>query len=212
MSIVLHILNSSSTLNQFIDDIEVSFSPTVQSIQKVLPIKKADVVVWDNPEWSIEQYGIGGHTMTPYTAVISLDPKNKNIGKLFKERFAQTIMHELHHAARLQIIGDKPATRLEASIREGLAEHFEIQLTGKKPEIWDIALTPEQLKKFLKIATEKRNDTNYYTYDWLFGSKKLNIPEWTGYSLGFYLVDRYLKTHPNKNASILYATKAEEFL
>ena len=212
MNIKLHILNASGKLTPYVQYIEKTFLPTVEKVLQVLPVDNTDIVVWEYPDWTIEQYGIGGHTMMPNEIMISLNPSNPRIQTSFSKIFEQTIVHEMHHAARLQALGFDYASRLEISIREGLAEHFEIELTDKKPEIWDRALTKEQLGKFSEIAKTNKSVDDYHVYDWLFGKKELDIPEWTGYSVGFYLVEEYLKKHPREKPSSIYNKKAEEFI
>lgn len=212
MNIKLYILNASGSLNKFTEKIEDLFPKVVENILNVLPVDNVDVIVWDNPEWAIEEYGIGGHTLTPYRIAVSIDPLNKNIEKFFTKRFEATMLHEFHHVAREQVLGNEPASRLEQSIREGLAEHFEIELTGKKPEVWDTALSKEELNKFIKIANTNKSTEDYFVYDWLFGNKELEIPKWTGYSVGFYLVEEYLKNHSKDKPSTLFNKNAEEFI
>lgn len=210
MNIDLHILNASGRLDQFVKDIEEEFKSTVERVTKVLPIENVDVVVWDNPEWAIKKYGIGGHTISANSIAISIDPDNPNSKKSFKENFSSTLMHEFHHICRWKTIG-YGSTRLEVSISEGLAEHFEIQMTGKASEIWDTALSEKQLKKFVGVAKENKS-TNYYLYDWLFGNKEKGIPDWCGYSVGFYLVSEYLSRNPDIKPHQIYSKKAKEFI
>lgn len=212
MNTQLHIINAPRSLDPFLEDINQGFSDIEKTISKILPVNDVDVVVWDSPDSSIEQYGMGGHTMSLHYISISLAPKNPNIQNNFIENFKNTLLHEFHHAARLQALPMDYAPRLEISIREGLAEHFEIEILGKKPEVWDTALTSEQLAKFVEIAKGNKSIEDFYVYDWLFGNKELEIPEWTGYSVGFYLVADYLKKHPEQKASTLYAVSAEEFI
>lgn len=212
MNIKLHILNTSGKLTPIASSIKSVSEDTIKEVKKVLPIDNIDVLVWDYPDWSIEKYGIGGHTLTSNTIAISIDSENKNINKDFNKRLKLTIIHEIHHAARLQVMGNDRSSRLEHSIREGLAEHFEIELTGKEPEVWDMALSREELDKFVEVAKTNLSTDDYLVYDWLFGNKELGVPEWTGYSVGFYLVGEFLKKNPAKKPSTLYATSANEFV
>ncbi len=212
MNINLHLINASGTLNPFVIDIEKIFPTTIKRIRKVLPVDNVDIIVWEDADWAIKKYGLGGHTIKANTVIVSIDPNNPKAKQSFPERFTTTLMHELHHATRMQALGEGFIPRLEASVREGLAEHFEIQLTGKKPEVWDNALTKQQLTEFIKIAKENKSTEDYYLYDWLFGNKEQKIPEWTGYSVGFQLINDYLETHPQATPATLYKTKAEVFI
>lgn len=75
------------------------------------------------------------------------------------------------------------------------------------------ALTIEQISVFLEQARVEfsNNDPQRWT-EWLFGDKKKGIPRWAGYTLGYYLIGEYLKTHPDQKPSTLYAAPAEEFI
>lgn len=212
MNIKLHILNTSGKLTPFTSSIKSVFEDTIKEVRKVLPIDNVDVLIWDYPDWSIEKYGIGGHALNPNTIVVSIDSKNKNLNKDFDKRLKLTIIHEMHHVARLQVMDNDKVSRLECSIREGLAEHFEIELTGKEPEVWDMALSQEELDKLVEVAKTNLSTEDYLVYDWLFGNKELGIPEWTGYSVGFYLVGEFLKKNATKKPSTLYITSADEFI
>jgi uncharacterized protein YjaZ len=101
---------------------------------------------------------------------------------------------------------------LGALINEGLADHFDMEVNSTSPYLWNKALNEEELKIFQKLAEKEYFNENYNHNDWFFGSTERNIPRWTGYSLGFYLVEKYLKTHPDQKASNLYNVEAEEFL
>ncbi len=198
MNINMHLLNASGSLDHIVEDIKEEFKSTVEKVAKVLPIKNIDVIVWDYPEWAIKKYGIGGHSVSPNSIVISIDPNNKNTKKSFKDNFSLTLMHEFHHSCRWQTTG-YGSSKLEVSVSEGLAEHFEIQMTGKSLEIWDTALSEKQLKKFVGAIKEDKS-IDFYLYDWLFGNKEKGIAHWCGYSVGFYLVSEYLRKKSQNEA------------
>ena len=122
-----------------------------------------------------------------------------------------TLAHECHHAARWQTVG-YGETLFEGIISEGLADHFAQEITERKDlHLWDRALKSKQIKEWLTKAKKEFDNKKYSQYDWFFGSKERGIPKWTAYSLGFYLVDNYLKKHLDMKASTLYKTKAGEF-
>lgn len=203
----LHILNAQGTLTPYISRIEMIFENTKNTIEEQIPIDNIDIVAVDNKNGIIPEISIGGHTHGPNFIVLSFDSKSEDFEDNLQKNFPDQIAHEFHHAARWQQIG-YGKTLLEALITEGLACKFALEISGKQ-QPWTNALRENEIEKFLEKSREQFDNPNYKHYAWFYGSD--DIPRWTGYSLGFYLVERYLKSHPNETAASLYKTKAQEF-
>jgi len=210
MNINLHILKATGRLNPFIEQIETEFNNSVNQISKLIPIFDVDVVVYDYPYMAIPELGIGAETKSQYLINIYIDPEFPKLSDSISKGFKGTLAHELHHALRSKTINSFQ-NLLGALISEGLADHFEMEINNNLPNLWDKTLNEEDLEKFKKLAEEQYFNENYSYSDWFYGSSK-DIPRWTGYSLGFYLVEKYLKNHPNQKTSDLYNVKAEEFI
>jgi uncharacterized protein YjaZ len=211
MNINLHLLNASGSLDAFIDDIKNNFPKAVDEISKKLDISNIDIVVYDNPLRVIPEYGIGGYSQNANLIFVSLDPKFPNLSKSIGQELKSTLAHEMHHCMRWREVG-YGNTLLEALITEGLADHFDLEMYGRDPYPWDLALDKNQIEKFLKKAKAEFNNKDYDHTTWFFGSKNKNIPRWTGYSLGFKIVSDYLQKNPDKKSSSLYNTSAKEFV
>lgn len=212
MNVNLHILKSTGKLDSYVKVIENIFSDVEKKITKVLPVKNVDIVVVDNSHQTIPEIGIGGHTHSPNYIVVSLDPNFSNFRNVLEKELLDTFAHELHHAARWQTIG-YGETLLEAMISEGLADHFSIEITKRTDSHpWNNALNKEQISLWSNKAKKEYNSKNYDHDIWFFGSEEKNIPKWIAYTLGFQLVDAYLKNNPSTKASSLYNIKAEEFI
>ena len=212
MPINIHILSASKDIEPYSEELKSIAEATIASVEKMLPIKDVDIVLYDNPKATIDEIGgIGGYSPNANLIFISLNPRHPNFKKAIKEELAFTLAHELHHTIRWQkqVEGD---TLLEAMIFEGLADHFAIEATGRsKPSPWSYALTPEQKKIFLARASEEWKQPTYDNDLWFFGSKPDVIPRWTGYTLGYDLVATYLHNHPETNASKLAIADASLF-
>ena len=209
MSINIHILSASKDIKPYSAELKSIAEVTIASVKKLLPIKDVDVVFYDNPGATIDEIGgIGGFTPNANSIFISVNPKHLDFKKAVKEELAFTLAHELHHTIRWQkqVEGD---TLFEAMIFEGLADHFAQELTGRsKPSLYSCALTSEQKKVFLGKASEVWNMPTYDNNLWFFGSNPDIIPRWTGYTLGYDLVDAYLKANEGYNASELASADA----
>jgi uncharacterized protein YjaZ len=212
VSLNLHILKATGRLNPYVKDIENVYLETEKKITNVLPVKNVDIVIMDNPEYTIPEIGIGGHTYSPSHIVVSLDPTFSNFQIALQTELLDTLVHELHHAARWATVG-YGKTLLEAMVSEGLADHFAIEITKRKDiHPWDNALSEEQSKLLEEKAIKEYNNKDYNHDAWFFGSKEKEIPRWTAYTLGFQLVGDYLKNHPGSKASTLCNLPAEKFV
>lgn len=211
MNIISHILLGSGKLTPYVDQIKREFDSAVDQIAQKIPITEVDVVIYDNPEGAIPEIGVGGYTPNSYLVFIYLDPQFSDFHNTITKELKRTSAHEMHHAIRWRNPG-YGKTLLEALITEGLADHFDIEVNNESPEPWCTALSEEQIQDLLVKAKEEFNNKNYDHHAWFFGSAEKGIPRWTGYSLGFKLVESYLQKHPDKKPSTLYDAKAEELI
>jgi hypothetical protein len=207
------ILHASGRLRPFEQCITNVSSDSILSATRLVPVHDVDIVFSDNPLRAIPHMGFGGHTETKNLVQIACNPEFPNLEQSIKENLPRTIAHELYHCLRnYSFAMYKGRTLLDALINEGLADHFAIEVTGKPPEKWSQSLTKEELPHFLELAQKQYYITPYNHTAWFFGSEKENIPKWTGYTLGFYLIREYLNNHPGQKPSTLYPLKAEEFI
>jgi len=206
------VLTASGRLTSFRKNILKSAKNSLKIIKYKIPVNNVDIVFYDNPYGAIPHLGIGAHTLNPHLVCISLDPDFSHFEKTIKEETARTLAHELHHCIRWQNHSSMYATLLDAMITEGLADHFDIEITNKKPQAWDTALASKQYNRLSIKAEREYRNKNYNHYEWFFGSKRKSIPKWTGYTIGFNIVGEYLKKHPDKKPSQLYAVQTEGFI
>ncbi len=213
MPINIHILSASKDIEPYSEELKSIAEATIASVENLLSIKDVDIVIYDNPRATIDEIGgIGGFSPNANLIFISLNPRHSDFRRAVKEELAFTLAHELHHTIRWQkqVEGD---TLLEAMIFEGLADHFAIEATGRsKSSPWSHALTSEQKKIFLLEASKVWKQPAYDNDLWFFGSKPDVIPRWTGYTLGFDLVEAYLQANPGTSASKLAFTDSLLFV
>lgn len=212
MNITLHILLGSGRLKPFAKQIKEVVDKTIDKISNKVSITDVDVVIYDNPYEAISEIGVGGwYVPDSHLVLISLNPDFPKFEDTIKKELKRTLTHELHHVLRWENLGDDK-TLLEALITEGLADHFDVEINNTNPEFWCVVLNDEQLKTLLAKAQEEFSNNNYDHNSWFFGSTEKNIPRWTGYSLGYKLVNDYFQKHPDKKPSNVYTLKAGEFL
>jgi hypothetical protein len=155
--------------------------------------------------------GVGSRTTSDHSLLFYFDPKNPN----FRVEFiARGLAHECLHVSRSRM-PHWQLTLLECMITEGLADHFMVEVLNCEQPAWSRALTEKEIKQYmikvkpiLRIRHEWTQEFNEkYFFPWMFGGN--GIPHWTGYSLGWRIVENYLKAHPEARASSLVFAPAE---
>ncbi|OGH12899.1 MAG: hypothetical protein A2776_00250 [Candidatus Levybacteria bacterium RIFCSPHIGHO2_01_FULL_40_10] len=210
MNININILKAGGNLKKIEDTIEGAARKAVVSVSKKIPVENVDIVFFDSKFQTIEHIGFGGYTVTKNLIMVPVDSKFDSIDKSIKENLGRTIAHELYHCLKDYTYENK-FTLLESLVNEGLADHFETEISGGIPEKWDTALNQQQLISLGKRAKEEFNSYEFDHSAWFFGTKK-DIPYWAGYSLGFDIVKKYLEKHPEKKASTSYEVPIQDFI
>lgn len=210
MNIRLNTLNANGDLETFKNTIKSTFASTVKKITAIMPVSNVDIAIVNNPHGAIPEVGVGGMTYNPHFVVISIDSKFPNLINTLENQLERSLIHELHHCARWSVVG-YGKTLLEAMVTEGLALHFVVEVTSNDTDRWNTALTGDQMKTYFHKAKSEYHNIKYNHSAWFFGTST-DIPKWTGYSLGYDIINKYLKRHPDKKPSQLYGAKAEIFI
>jgi uncharacterized protein YjaZ len=180
----------------------------VESLMRI-PVD-VDIVVDDDVSRVIPEVGLGGYSVSPNLLYIHINPKFKGIAKTLDTSLRSTLAHEMNHCVRSFLRGTEK-TLLEAIVSEGLADHFDIEVNGGEPKLWDTSVKPSQLPAIKKKIKPELNKEEYDNALWFFGANEKSVPRWAGYSLGFYAVGEYMKTS-GKPASKLVGEDAKKFL
>jgi hypothetical protein len=169
-------------------------------IQQTMPIDHLDIRIVDEPSLVIVGKAVGG--FNPSASEIKMAIRKNASSAGIKADLIAIMAHEIHHAKRRRSVG-YGRSLLEAVITEGLADHFAIEITGKEPFPWSLALEDAELETWTENAREVWNEPSYNHNAWFFGSDG-KIPHWTGYALGFHLVEQYFQNNPGSKASELH--------
>ena len=207
MSFQKHFLNSNRVFDKFKAQIEKEIDSAFAKIEKLLPLGNVDVVIRNSPFDVIPEIGIGAYTPDAHTIYLYFDMTFPKIKHTIETEVVATLAHESHHCMRWR--GPGYGMRLfEGLVSEGLADHFEMEVTGNKVSRWAKSFSKDKLKKIEKRA-QKEFWSRYNHLDWFFGSADGKIPRFAGYSLGYDIVDRYMKK-TSKKASELYNVSAKD--
>ena len=194
----------------------------IPRIQKLIPVDSATVNLAISSENILPVWGIGARTISGFTnnhqeetVEIYYDPNHPN----FKTRnILRTLVHEFHHVGRVRM-PDFRLTLLECMVNEGLADHFMVEVLNCELTPFDTALTDEQIKQNMirvkpllhtKFESWTQEFNDKYFVPWMYGKTGDDpIPHWTGYSIGWRIVENYLKSHPDARASSLVWTSPD---
>ena len=102
----------------------------------------------------------------------------------------------------------EPETLLDALVAEGLADAFAREVHRDVSPAWTSALDPE-VERRIWPAVRRRFGVSDLTEirRFLFGDND-RVPLWTGYTLGYRIVMRYLDAHPEAQAANLLGLPA----
>jgi hypothetical protein len=181
---------------------------TLDRVNGVLPLTGVTITVIADASRAIGGYGLGGFTPNANTVEIYVDPAFPSLAQLLPDRLPPLAAHELHHAKRFRGPG-YGSTLLEAMVSEGLADHFSIELLGAPVPPWSDAFPIDETARYLDLARPELDSTSYDHDRWFFSASP-QLPRWTGYTLGFRLVEAYQAEHPG-TAADLVNTPADAF-
>lgn len=168
-----------------------------------------DVLVTNRIPMIIPENGAGGFTFSADFIRINIDDE-----KATENLISENVVHELCHAARWGKNDEWIKSLFDGLLFEGLACVFEDEFANNNPEKTLFIKTilersDEENEKILAVVREKL-DSNEYNYDEIFFNGNDKLPRWSGYSLGYYLVKKYLEK-TNKGIEDAFVDKYADF-
>lgn len=180
----------------------------ITDILQLMPIEDLQIRIVENSQLVIPEIGIGGYNPDAFEILLAIDSKFIYLDSTLNKNLISLLAHEIHHAKRRRSVG-YGNTLLEAVVSEGLADHFSIEISGNEPPPWTMALSSQELEAWIETASQVWQNP-YDHAKWFFGTDP-GIPRWTGYSIGYEIVNNYLLNHPTKKASGLHNEPAVSF-
>ncbi|MFI8684592.1 DUF2268 domain-containing putative Zn-dependent protease [Rossellomorea sp. NPDC077527] len=116
-----------------------------------------------------------------------------------KNTLKSVVYHEYHHHWRMSKLKgtEREETLLDRLVLEGLAEHFVryelgVHFLGPYRDVLSIKEARDLWNSTFRHHIHKQGEiTNSY----MFGNKEMNLPFWSGYSLGYHLIEWYMDEH-----------------
>jgi len=132
-----------------------------------------------------------------------------NFNSGWRKYLKESLIHELAHAL-------SPYAKLDASIGhwlvlEGLAENFKDFIIPGKRSSWTKAISEDESWKMLNEIKDILEENDFEEYNEVFyGTGK--YPMWSGYTVGYYLVKKYLQKQKEINWNKLLRKDLGEIL
>lgn len=157
----------------------------------------------------IPEDGVGGRTIASDFIEFAINEEKATEGLV-----AEMMVHELCHAARWGKNDEWIDSLFDGLISEGIATYFEVEFVKEAEEKTFFIKTVlersnEENEEILGKLRDKLN-SNDYDYNVIFYNGNEDLPRWAGYSLGYYLVKRYLEK-TGKTIEEAFADKYTEF-
>jgi len=154
-----------------------------------------------------EMKGLNGFSSWDNTIWIFINFKDG-----WKESLRETIVHELAHAVSpFYKGGDFPIGY--GLVLDGMAEHFKDFIVRGKKSPWTKAISEEKSWEVFKEIKDKGllevKDFDKYN-EIFYGTGK--YPNWTGYTVGYYLIKEYLKNQKEVNWNNFLRKNPKEIL
>ena len=168
-----------------------------------------DILVTNRIPMIRPENGAGGFTFSADFIRIIIDDE-----KATENLISENVVHELCHAARWGKNDEWIKSLFDGLLFEGLACVLEDEFANNNPEKTLFIKTilersDEENEKILAVVREKL-DSNEYNYDEIFFNGNDKLPRWAGYSLGYYLVKKYLEK-TNKGIEDAFVDKYADF-
>ena len=153
-----------------------------------------DIIVTPNlPDFLIPEDHLGAFTYNGNFMLLSFEH-----GYVVEDLVYEVVCHEMCHAARWQKSPEDMESLFDGMILEGLAICFEAQAVREQKQKQFFLETmlkrsDAENERILKILKDELDNKYYDSYTiFIAGNKQRNLPRWSGYSLGYYLVKKYL--------------------
>lgn len=157
----------------------------------------------------IPEDGVGGRTHSSDFIEFAINEEKASV-----EKMSEMLVHELCHAARWGKNDEWINCLFDNLINEGISTYFEAEFV-KDRDIKQVFIetiidrSDDENEQILERLRDSL-DSNYFDYNMIFFNGNDSLPRWSGYSLGYYLVKKYLEK-TDKKIEEAFADKYADF-
>lgn len=151
----------------------------------------------------IPEDGVGGRTITSDFIEFAVNEE-----KATENLISEMVAHELCHAARWGKNDEWASSLFDSIINEGVATYFEAEFVKDRREktifIKTILERTDKENENILEKLREQLDSNRYDYNTIFFNGSSELPRWAGYSLGYYLIKKYLEKTGKKIEDVFF--------
>ena len=177
-------------------NVEQMVEEALQKSAKVLsgPNTTVCIIVADPQSTFVRDYmnGVSGSTVRAGKIWLEIYPNGD-----WRDWIPYTLAHEYHHSVWMDRQGrqSKLSDMVDYLVSEGRADSFARLVYPNVAAPWTEALTPEQEMtqwRAMQQSLDARAPATHRKF--MFGGS--DVPRWTGYTIGFHIVQSYLQKNP----------------
>ncbi len=186
-----------------IEELVEKIQKVINKISKKIEKRKLNLFVFPSFNNFIHEKlgGVSGFCEWENEITLIINP-NSN----WKENFDFSFGHELAHSLSKFYKNEKSLGSW--LIFEGIAEHFQKnEITGKKSAIVESITKEKAMEIFEEIKPHLNEETEELHRELFYGTGR--YPLWAGYSIGYYLLEKYLKSHNLDVLDIIFKSSKE---
>lgn len=178
--------SSDFSVDKIITPVSTFFSSKIDISQNV------NVILTTSLPWLIiPEDGVGGKTYASDFVVVAINP-----GTTTEDTISEMLVHELGHAIRWSKNPEWSKDLFCELVSEGLAVHVESAFAREQGVetffLKTILGRTDEENKRLFDKIKPHFDDKSYDYDGIFYGND-ERPRWTGYTVGYYIVQKYLE-------------------
>jgi hypothetical protein len=205
----IHWLEATGDLQPWRQPIATEIEATRGIVSSLVTAPRLDILV-ERSNRVIPEIGMVGHAYRHSLFSLTVDPDNSHFEPSLRDgTLRRQVAHEVHHCLRHAGPG-YGRTLGEAMVSEGLAGHFATRLFNSPPEPWERAVDDIEAWRLFP----DRDALASSTYDhnaWFFGVGG-RYPRWLGYTLGYMLAGRWLRSVPEADGQTMVNVPAAKVL
>ncbi len=196
------------------DNLPLLIARSLARINVLLPGPRSAITVgYAQGSALITPAGVYGFT-NPQTARIRVEfgPTSQvTTREALRLWFPRDLAHEVNHAVRILEGPGFGTALLPQLITEGTATASDQAAFPGPADRWTHAITPARECALWKKAKPQLGFAGLYS-TWMFGDKSQGIPYWTGFTIGYHIVNDYRRHHPGTSWETLTLTSAAAIL
>lgn len=199
----LFIANAGHLLDNNMAAIKRAFERAQKSVSEALRLNEVDVVCIADKYRVIPETGMSGFTPNRHLVYLYVDAAKT----LDEDELYATLCHEFAHVKRYEASG-YGETLLDSIIFEGLAVAFEEEMPSGQGTFFVNYMKSNNNAPLSEKIKKHFGDRQFSHFHW-FIEESDELPRWTGYRVGYYLVTQYMEKTGKKASELLVEDTAK---